>query len=151
MSLRITCLPGEPWEPHFLQPCPWQQREGPAQWPCPHSLGQSLYCAALIDQTSPICEMGAAWVLTPELSPQDISFSGSRGPGVAAGSLSVPASVARAWASAFCPPLYTRCCAQPHLLGSLVDLFDLSPVPCPTGLVPGGRGEYCESSVHIHT
>lgn len=39
--------------------------------------------------------------------------------------------------------------------GEPVDLFGLSPVPCPTGMYlrgdGGGEGLYCESSVHIHT
>lgn len=66
-------------------------------------------------------------------------------------------SPGQAQASAVCLPLCIRCCSPSHVLGSLVDLFGLSPVPSPhpaltTSLYPGGAGDlYCESSVHIHT
>lgn len=53
----MTLLPGEPWGTPLPAPLSPGSRVVPAQWPCPHSLGQSLYCESP-GQPSPICEVG---------------------------------------------------------------------------------------------
>jgi len=150
--LRIIRLLGEPRGPHFLQSSPGSRGKYLHSGPAPLALARACTVGALIDQPSPICAVGVAWVLTSLGSlPRVLACQDSRGAWSGCWFLVSPCVSGPSRASAFCPPLCIRCYAQPHLPGSLIDLLGLSPVPCPTGLSPGGEGEYCESSVHIHT
>lgn len=75
----------------------------------------------------------------------------SRGPGVAAGSMLVPASLAQAGLLLSALLCVSGIAHSPIYWGASEISWVFSPVPHPTGLYLGGGGEYCESSVHIHT
>uniref|UniRef100_A0A8C0DMF2 Uncharacterized protein n=1 Tax=Balaenoptera musculus TaxID=9771 RepID=A0A8C0DMF2_BALMU len=118
VSLSQVVLP-----PGCLSPLPWPE---PVLW------RSSL--------TSPAPSVSWVWP-GPDLTglfSQDTSMSGVPRPGVAA----VSPCVSRPGPGfCFLPSfLCIRCCSEPHLLGSLVDLFGLSPVHPPTGLYLGVGG-----------